>query len=95
MGVLILFPRLTDSRTQNRVCRRAFPFFWFSIVSYNNYGDDSKLYFYKFFFLVRRPIAISVATDGDSTGDTRESGHLFECAKLMWFFLHIFSFPFF
>jgi len=34
-----------------------------SIVSYNNYGGDSKLCFLQILiFLVRRPVAISVAT---------------------------------
>jgi len=32
--------------------------------------------FTKFVFLVRHPVAISVVTDGDSTGDFRELGHL-------------------
>jgi len=49
VGVLIPFPRVTDSRTQNLVFRRPCSFLWFSIVSYNNYGGDSKLYFYKFY----------------------------------------------
>jgi len=70
-------------------------FLWFSIVSYNNYGGDSKLCFYKFLFLVRRPVAISVVTDGDSTGDVRESDHLFGRAKLMWFFFIFFLSHFF
>jgi len=48
-----------------------------------------------FNFLVRRPLAISVATDGDSTGDARESDHLFGCAKLMWFFFIFFLSHFF
>jgi len=53
--------------------------------------------FTNFIFLVHRPVAISVVTDGDSTGDARESDHLFGCAKLMWFFFiyflsHCFSF---
>jgi len=38
--------------------------------------------FTKFYFLVHRPVAISVATDGDSTRDARESNHLFGCARL-------------
>jgi len=37
-------------------------FFMVFHISYNNYGGDSKLYFYKFLFLVRRPVAISVVT---------------------------------
>jgi len=44
--------------------------------------------------LVHCPIAISVAADGDSTGEAREFGHLFGCAKVMWFFL-IVLLPFF
>jgi len=44
--VLILSPRVTDSRTQNLVFRRPCSFLWFSIVSYNNYGGDSKLCFF-------------------------------------------------
>jgi len=51
--------------------------------------------FYKFLFLVRRPVAITVATDGDSTGDGREADHLFGCAKLMWFFFIFFFLIFF
>ena len=99
--MLIHFPRVTDSRTQNLVFRRPCSFLWFSIVSYNNYGGDSKLCFLQILiFLVRRPVAISVATDGDSTGGARESDHLFGCAKLMWFFFifflsHFFGYAFF
>ena len=44
--------------------------------------------------MVRHLVAISVAIDGDSTRDAIESGHLFGCAKLMWFFF-IFFLPFF
>ena len=36
----------------------------------------SNSVFTNFIFLVRRPVVISVATDGDSTGDFRELGHL-------------------
>ena len=46
--------------------------------------------FTNFIFLVRRPVAISVATNGDSTGDVRRLDHLFGCAKLMWFFFIFF-----
>jgi len=46
--------------------------------------------FFQIFFLVCCLVAISVATDGDSTGDVRESDHLFGCAKLMWFFFIFF-----
>jgi len=60
--VLIPSPRVTDSRTQNLVFRRPCSFLWFFIVSYYNYGGDSKLFFYKFYLLVRLPVAISVAT---------------------------------
>jgi len=52
-------------------------------------------YFSQILFLVRHPISISVAIDGDSTGDARESGHVFECAKLMWFSFIFFIFPFY
>jgi len=45
--------------------------------------------------LVRRPVVISVVTDSDSTRDTRESNHLFGCAKLMWFFFIFFLSHFF
>ena len=69
--------RVINSRTPNLCFRRPCSFLWFSIVSYNNYGGDSKLsVFYKFYFLVRHPVAISVVTDGDSTRDFRELGHL-------------------
>jgi len=68
-------------------------FLWFSIVSYNNYGGDSKTLF-QILFLVCRLIVISVATDGSSTGDARESDHLFGRTKLMCFFSY-FSFSFF
>jgi len=51
--------------------------------------------FTNFNFLVRRPVAISVVTDGNSAGDTRESDHLFGCAKLMWFFFIFFLSHFF
>ena len=51
--------------------------------------------FTNFIFLVRRPVAILVATDGDFTGDARESDHLFGCAKLMWFFFIFFLSHFF
>jgi len=47
------------------------------------------------FILVRCPIAISVATDGDSTREAREFDNLFGCAKLMWFFFIFFLSPFF
>jgi len=60
------------------------------MVSYNNYGGDSKSLFFPKKNLVRHPVAISVATDGDSTGEARESGHLVGCAKLMWFFFIFF-----
>jgi len=36
-----------------------------------------------FSFLVRRLVAIPVATDGDSIGDARESSHLIRNANLM------------
>jgi len=49
-GVLIPSPRVTDSRTQILVFCRSCSFLWFSIVSYNNYGGNSKLCFYKFYF---------------------------------------------
>jgi len=43
--------------------RRLVLFLWFSIVFQNNYGGDSKSLFQtRVFFLVRRPIAIPVAT---------------------------------
>ena len=51
--------------------------------------------FTNFIFLVRRPVAILVATDGDSIGDARESDHLFGCGKLMWFFFIFFLSRFF
>jgi len=54
-----------------------------------------KPLFSNFNFLVRRPVAISVVTDGDSTGDARESDHLFGCARLMWFFFIFFLSHFF
>jgi len=50
---------------------------------------------FQILFLVCRLVAISVATDGDSTGDARESYHLFGCAKLMWFFFIFFLSYFF
>jgi len=46
----------------------------------------------RFLFSVRRPVAIPVATDGDSTGEVRESSHLIKYANLIWFSL-MFSFP--
>ena len=100
--------RVINSRTPNLCFRRPCSFLWFSIVSYNNYGGDSKTSFYKnFIFLVRHPVAISVVTNGDSTGDFRELGHLIKYIKLMWlfqifffvflllFFFSLFSFSFF
>jgi len=50
--------------------------------------------FFQIFILDHCHVAILIATDDDFTGDARESGHLFGCAKLMWFFL-IFFLPFF
>jgi len=61
----------------------------------NTFPNDSKTSFYKFYFLVRRTVVISVATDGDSTGEARESDHLFGCAKLMLFFFIFFLSHFF
>ena len=51
-----------------------------------------KSFLNPFSFLGCLPVAISVATAGDSTGDSRESSHLIRYAHLMWFFL-MFSFP--
>jgi len=46
-GVLIPSPRVSNSQIQNLVfCRPCF-FLLFSIVSYNNYGGDSKLCFFQ------------------------------------------------
>jgi len=57
---------------------------WFSIVFQNNYGGDSQIFFKtRFLFSIRRPVAIPVATAGDSTGDARESSHLIRNANLM------------
>ena len=76
-----------NSRTPNLYFRRPCSFLWFSIVSYNNYGGDSKLCFYKIcFFFVRHPVVISIVIDGDSTRDFKELGHLIKYIKLMWLF---------
>jgi len=70
-------------------------FLWFSIVSYNNYGGDSKpLFYFYILFLVRNPVAILVVTDGDSTRDFRELSHLIKYTKLMWLFQFFFVFFF-
>jgi len=70
--VLTLFLRVTDSRIQNLVFRRLVLFLWFFIVFQNNYGGDSKSFSNPFSFLVRRPVAIPVATtiivDGGDEG---------------------------
>ena len=66
--------RLLDPKS---VFSQTLLFLWFFIISYNNYSGNFKLRFYKFLFLVHRPVAISVATDGNSIGDARESNHFF------------------
>jgi len=53
-----------------------------------------NLFLNLFSFLVRRLVAILIATDGDATGDARESSHLIRYANWMWFFL-IFSLSFY
>jgi len=70
--------RVINSRTPNLCFRRPCFFLWFSIVSYNNYGGDSKLCFYKFVFLVRHPVAISVVTMRsimERINDDKKGGH--------------------
>ena len=85
--------RVIDSRIQKSgFFHRLVLFSLFSIVFQNNCGGDSQSLFKPVSFLVRRPVAISVATTGDSIGDYRESSHLIRYANLMWFFL-MFSFP--
>jgi len=42
-----------------------------------------KSFLNPFSFSVRLPVAIPVATAGDSTGDARESSHLIRYANLM------------
>ena len=81
--------RVINSRTPNLCFHRPCFFLWFSIVFYNNYGGDSKTLFYKFGFLVRYPVAISVVTDGDSTGDFRELGHLIKYINWCGFFKYV------
>jgi len=58
-------------------------------------ANPNSIFLQNFNFLVRRPVAISVVTDGDFTGDARESDHLFGCAKLMRFFFIFFLSHFF
>ena len=97
-GVLIPSSCVTDSRTQNLVFHKpCFILFGFSLVSQNKlWWRLQTLFFFKFYFWVRYPVAISVVTDGDNfTGDARESDHLFGCAKLMYFFFIFFLSRFF
>ena len=73
---LIPSPHVTDSRTCNPVFTdQSYPcFLWFSIVFHENYGGDSPLLEIKInYFSDRRPVVTPIATDGDSTGDCRES----------------------
>ena len=71
-------------------------FLVFSLVFQNKlWWRLQTLYFSQILFLVRRLVAISITTDGNSTGDVRESGHLFGCAKLIWFFFIFFLSLFF
>ena len=53
---------------------------------------NPNLFSNPFSFLVHRPVAIPVATNGDSTVEARESSHLIKYANLIWFSF-MFSFP--
>jgi len=56
----------------------------------NNCGGDSQsLFKTRFLFSVRLPVAIPVATAGDSTGEARESSYLIRYADWMWFSLFL------
>jgi len=51
-----------------------------------------KSFLNPFLFSIRLPVAIPVATAGDSTGEARESSYLIRYADWMWFSFFFFLF---
>jgi len=86
--------RVTDSQIQKSDFSQAY----FIFMVFHSFPEiimvaNPNLFSNPISFSVRLPVVISVATDGDSAGEARESSHLIRYANWMWFFL-MFSFLF-